>query len=579
MSVDGVTMSTLAMPGPRPTAAVVFLRTLVELGVDAAFGVPGGTISSMYMALEQVPQIRHVAMRHECSAVFAAVGYAKITGRPAIVLTTSGPGITNTLTGLATALYERVPVILLGGEVSSSALARGAIQDGSAAGLSVQSILRPVCRWIGSLSDASTATATAVQAWTAAMAAASGPVMVRVPLDIGGRDGRPFHMSISDHHPVVRSAMRPSDEACREVARLLTEAERPLLVMGNGARGAHHELVELAERAEIPSLTTGHGKGVFPESHPLYVGVMGIGQHPSVPEHLAEPSDVTLIVGSRLNDLATNGWSLPLQGSIATIQIDRDPTLIGCNAPVTHGLVGDAQATVRAILDLVPSLVLRRKRRIVPCRSWPVADERPESAVIKPQSLLAECQRQLPRARWVSDIGEHLAHAIHTLRVEAPDRFFTMLGYGSMGSGVCSSMGIKLAEPDQVVVCICGDGGFATYLADLMTCVENRLGVVFVVFNDGRWNMVEHGFEAVYGSRPVRLIDTVADLGAIARAMGARAVRVDSLNDLRALDLRALAGQPAPLVIDARVDADEALTRDTRSASIKHFHGGLDHAR
>lgn len=537
----------------------------------------------MYMALEQVPQIRHVAMRHECSAMFAAVGYAKITGRPAIVLTTSGPGITNTLTGLATALYEGVPVILLGGEVSSSALGRGAIQDGSAAGLSVQSILRPVCRWTGCLSDASVATATAAQAWTAAMAtsvaAAPGPVMVRVPLDIGGRAGRRLHMSMSDSRPVMSRAMRPSDEACREVARLLTEAERPLLVAGNGARDAHHELVELAERAEIPSLTTGHGKGVFPESHPLYVGVMGIGQHPSVPEHLAEPPDVTLIVGSRLNDLATNGWSLPLQGSIATIQIDRDPTLIGRNAPVTHGLVGDAQATVRAILDLVPSLVLRRRRRIVPRRSWPVADERPEHAAIKPQSLLAECQRQLPGARWVSDIGEHLAHAIHTLRVEAPDRFFTMLGYGSMGSGVCSSMGIKLAEPDQVVVCICGDGGFATYLADLMTCVENRLGVVFVVFNDGRWNMVEHGFEAVYGRRPVRLIDTLADLGAIARAMGARAVRVDSLSDLQALDLRALAGQPTPLVIDARIDADEALTRDTRSASIKHFHGGLDDAR
>ncbi|MEM9492258.1 MAG: thiamine pyrophosphate-dependent enzyme, partial [Myxococcota bacterium] len=374
--------------------------------------------------------------------------------------------------------------------------------------------------------------------------------------------------------------------ACTRVAELLAQARRPLLVLGNGARSAHRELLELAERLSLAVIVTGHGKGAFPERHPLYVGIMGLGQHPSVPEHLAETPDVTLIVGSRLNDLATNGWALDLNGSLATIQIDRDPTLVGRNAQVTHALIGDAQLTVQRIVDALPDRSDRPGQRIVrrrplPQRATAAPDEDAEpstaSATIAPRDLLHELQRQLPDARWVADIGEHLAHALHLLSVDRPDQFTVMLGYGSMGSGVCSSIGIKLAEPDMPVVCICGDGGFTSYLGELMSCVENDIGVVFVVFNDGRWNMVEHGFEAVYGARPVPLINAIADLAGVAQCMGVRSATVRSVAELRQLDLAAQARQSSPLVIDVRIDPDHALTRETRSASLKHFHGNHDH--
>ena len=547
------------------------MTTLMRLGVNTAFGVPGGTISSVYTALTRVKGIRHIATRHECAATFAALGHARATGRPALVFTTSGPGITNTLTGLASAAYEGLPVILVGGEVPRRAHGRGAIQDGSSAGLGIEAMLGPICRWTGSL-EVGNAAGIAAKAWSASMGPTPGPVLIRVPLDIGGADAQTLELL-----PSAPSLGTASPEACRRASKLLRDAKRPLLVLGNGARGAHAEILELAERLRLPTVVTGHGKGAFPEDHPLYVGIIGLGQHPSVVDQLTEAPDVTLVIGSRLNDLATNGWTLPLSGSAATIQIDRDSTLVGANAQVTLPLIGDAKATLATMLDDLPAARVVSERRIYQRRSCKPSAELEREGPIKPQALLCELQRQLPDARFVSDIGEHLAHALHTLRVDRPEAFTTMLGYGSMGSGVCSAIGIKLAVPDEPVVCICGDGGFSSYMAELMTCVENRVAVIFVVFNDGVWNMVEHGFEAVYGARPVPLIETIADLGAIARRMGARGHTIHTLDELRELDLAGLADGETPVVIDARIDASESLTRETRSASLKHFHGGLDH--
>jgi acetolactate synthase-1/2/3 large subunit len=547
------------------------LTTLEQLGVEVSFGVPGGTISGVFDALARVEGIRHISTRNECAAGFAAMGYARATGRPALILTTSGPGLTNALTAVASASYEQLPMIVVGGEVARSIQGRGAIQDGSSSGAAMDAMFSPICNWTGSLAGPNAA-GIAAKAWAASMGPVPGPVMVRAALDIGNAPAPALEIL-----PRVTRPQAADLDSCHDAVALLRAARRPLLVLGNGARRAHTQLLSLAERLGMCTVVTGHGKGAFPERHPLYVGIIGLGQHAAVLEYLANPPDVTLIVGSRLNDLATNGWSLPLSGTTGTIQIDRDPTFVGANATVTLALIGDARATVEQMLEHLPEHPPEHRAapavRLV-SRPKPKAKLKPPSPTgssLQPAELLMELQRQLPDTRFVADIGEHLAHALYTLRVDHPDQFTTMLGYGSMGSGVCSAIGMKLAVPDESVVCICGDGGFSSYIAELMTCVEAKLGVVFVVFNDGRWNMVEHGFEAVYGSCPVPLIKTVAELGAIANHMGAVGHTVRTLAELQALDLGACARGSTPVVIDARIDPSSSLTRETRSAALEHF--------
>ncbi|MDP9151034.1 MAG: thiamine pyrophosphate-dependent enzyme [Myxococcota bacterium] len=214
---------------------------------------------------------------------------------------------------------------------------------------------------------------------------------------------------------------------------------------------------------------------------------------------LADPPDVVGIVGSRLGEIATNGWTLPLAGTADTIQIDRDPLLLGCNVAATLGIVGDAKAALHEITRSVPG-----------------------GAAIPA----------------TTHIGEHLTMALHFLRIDEPSRFHALTGLGSMGSGIGSAIGIKHALPHATVVAVCGDGGPAMHAGELLTCVENQIGVVFAVFNDGRWNMIHHGFRSVYGRLPPSLPSRVADLAAVAKGFGAVSAIIRRPEDLQPGRLR-----------------------------------------
>lgn len=554
------------MAAPR-TAASAFLSTLADAGVELAFGVPGGTVSPLFAALEPAG-IRLISTRHEATSAFAAMGAARLTGRPALVLTTSGPGLTNALTGIAAAHYEGVPLIVVAGDVPTRALGRNALQDGSSDGLGVAAMVNNITRWHGALRRADAAPGVAARAYRLARGPRPGPVVVTAPLDVSAAP-----VELAPHFWFPEDApLRDLNGAARASA-VLTDVRLPLLVLGNGARNATAEAVSLAERLNMGVLVTGHGKGAFPERHPQFQGIIGLGQHPSVARFLQDRPDVTVIVGSRMNDLATNGWSLPLTGTRATIQIDADPGAIGVNLPVTHAVVADAAAGVRDLLTSLPHDAVRPSRKFAPVVRARVAAEASEATPITPQRLLRGLERRVPDALWVSDIGEHLSHALHTLEVRA-GRFHDFLGFGSMGSGICAALGMKLVAPDEPVVCVCGDGGFASYAGEVLTAVENRLGIVYVVFNDGCWNMVEHGFRAVYGRAPGGLVRNVADLASVAEGMGARGIVIRSPRELDALPMAELATSSRPTVLDVRIDARESLTASTRSAALKHFSGG-----
>ena len=286
-------------------------------------------------------------------------------------------------------------------------------------------------------------------------------------------------------------------------------------------------------------------------------------------EYLREPPDVSLIIGSRINDIATNGWSLPISGSVGTIQIDRDPSLLGRNPSLSLGLVGDAQAVVSGLLSRPSGRP--RPRNYPRCRSVRAELAWADSVPLKPARVLHGLASAFPGATWCSDIGEHLCQAVHHLRFDSPDQFHVLLGLGSMGSGLGLAMGFKQAHPTRTVIGLCGDGGFLAHIGEVMTCVENRINVVFAVFNDGRWNMVHHGFRAAYGAIPTCLPERVADLAAVAQGLGALGVCVTQPSDLDPERLAILASSGKPLVLDIRIDADEALAQDTRTASLRHF--------
>jgi acetolactate synthase-1/2/3 large subunit len=557
--------ATVACP-EQDSAAIVLLKALAKHGVRVAFGIPGGTISPLFAALAAVPEIRFVAMRHEAMAAFAAIGHARATGLPAIVLTTSGPGMSNALTGIAAALDEELPLILISGEVSARAAGRGALQDGTSVGLDVHAMFRTVTRWSGALLAPEGAQGLAERAWQSATSIPPGPVLITTAIDVASAASVSSSGSIvsARSYPVV-----PDFEACKAAAQMLARARRPLLVLGNGARSAAREARELAERILCPVVTTGHAKGVFPERHPLYLGLIGAGQHPSALQYIEEEPDVICIVGSQLGDIATNGWTLRLVGSKSTIQIDRDPWLIGRNAPVDLGIVADAALGLQGVVDTLPTMPIAPRPVPGGCRSVNEDLSGSDAVPLKPQRVIAALCELFPDAIWCCDIGEHLTMALHYLRVDSPSNFHAMVGLGSMGSGIGAAIGIKEARPHETVIALCGDGGLAMFAGDLMTCVDNDINVIFAVFNDGRWNMVEHGFRTVHGSVPAGFPTRVADLATVARGFGALALRISTPQGLAVL--RGYTDAKKPVVLDIAIDPSESVSRDTRAASMRHF--------
>jgi acetolactate synthase-1/2/3 large subunit len=546
---------------PACRAATQLLRVLAERGVRVAFGIPGGAIGPIFDALHDVPEIELVATRHETTAVFAATGYARATGTPALVLVTSGPGVTNTLTGVASAHLEEVPVIIIGGDIPATWRGRAAFQDGSSGGLDLVSLMRGVTRFSASVESPANVAGVVSRAWMAATEGRPGPVFLSVPYDIA--------QATTDRSVVTFAEATPCSEpnavSTRAAAELMSSAKRPLLVLGSGARAATREAVELAENANVPVAVTSHAKGVFPERHPLYLGLAGNAGHPSVNEYVASEPDVVCVVGSRLGDFATSGWRLSLAGRRATIHVDRDPVMLGRNTSMTLGIVGDARRVLAAMSDALPAKPSVRACVSRRTRAW---STNAPAGMVKPQNAVLSIQSAFPDATFCSDIGEHMTFAQHYLTVDSPERFHCFTGLGSMGSGFGAAIGIKHARRDARVVVFVGDGGFHMHAGDLLTCVEQRLGIVFAVFNDGCWNMVDHGFRAVFRRKPSSFASRVTNIAEIARGYGADALVIDHPSLLEPSRLASHARDGVPLVLDVRIDPSEALSPLSRAADL-----------
>jgi acetolactate synthase I/II/III large subunit len=520
-------------------------------------------------ALMDRPGIRVVTTRHESGAMFAAAGYARMTGKLGVVLVTSGPGVLNAVTGLASAHCDGLPVLLLAGEVPRGVFGKGALQEGSAHHLDIVGLCRPISKLSMQIPEANAAPAMMRRAIATSLSGKRGPVVVTLPLDVTSAFIKAPRIAIEGGVTFDPTAAK-TGEGVAEVAALLRSAQRPLLFAGSGTRwgDAPRKLRALAERLQIPVMTTPKAKGVFPESHPLALGIFGYGGHPSSTAYLEGGCDVLVAVGTRLSDPSTDNWSKLISPSKAFVQIDIDAMQIGRSYAVTHGLVGDASSLLGALVESTPDLARPPKSFGVRRHEDPaVGSGEGDEERITPQRAIWELQRSLPAdAIFTSDIGEHLLYALHYLRIDHADSFLSMIGLGSMGSGVGSALGVKLGKPDRVVAAICGDGCFSMGLGDVATAVKDQVPVLFVVLNDERYGMVEIGHESVYGRKPAYESGPMS-VPEMAQSVGAQARVVRRAHELANLDLERLL-KKGPVVLDVRIDRSTRMPKNKRNESI-----------
>ncbi len=546
---------------PKPTRTADVLAGIIEeVGVRAVFGLPGGTIAPLHDALLDVPSIQTITARHESGAVFAAAAYAWATGGLGVVAVTSGPGVINAMTGLASAYCDGLPLLVLAGEVPTKLHGKGALQEGSAHHLDVVGMSSSITKLAMSICEPNAAPAIMRRAIATAMSGRRGPVLLTLPLDV--TKAKIFPPRISS---TVNVSFRPDPRVIGDAAEALAMAERPVILAGAGARWGDgpEQLARLACRLQAPVMTTPKAKGVFPESHRLSLGVFGHGGHPSSAEYLKAGVDVVLSVASGLKEPATNGWSELLRPSRSFIQIDADAQQIGRSYRTDIGLVGRAEDLLRLLANSLPQAELTRAASPVRSFTDPQTTAEGDDGRITPQRVLWEVQRSMPtNTVYTSDIGEHLLYATHYLRIDDPRGFLIMNGLASMGSGIGGAVGLKAGMRERPVVAICGDGCFAMHAGEVATAAENRLNVLFVVLNDNRYGMVEMGNEAIFGRTPEYAHSTI-DIQGLAASMGATTYVVERANTIPALDLCG-ALEHGPVVIEARVDRSARMPKNER---------------
>lgn len=544
---------------PRRTADIL-VDVLVNAGVEVIFGLPGGAIASIEDALMDRPEIRVVTTRTEACAVFAACGYARATGKLAVVTVTSGPGITNALTGLASAMSDGLPVLVLAGEAARKSYGRGALQEASSYSLDIVHAAKSFAKLSLEVREPNTAPAVLSRAIATAMSGARGPVLLTVPIDVStSRILQP----LVDVRP--RLVFDPLPSTISAISTALMSAKRGVLFVGSGARWGDGpaRIRDLAERLQMPVMTTPKAKGVFPESHPLSLGVFGWGGHASASEYLANGVDVLVAIGTGLGEAATNNWSELVAASEHFIQIDAEAQRIGRTYPVTIGLAGIIQDVLPLILGRLDRLVTRpRLARTFGIRRNDAGDKVlvGSEGRIAPQRALWELQRVLPpSALYTADMGDHTFFALHHLAIEQPDGFMSMLGLASMQSGIGAAVGMKAGRPDVPVVSVCGDGCFAMGVGDVATSARENLPVIFAVLNDERYGMVEAGNMAVYGRTPAYPSGPFS-IPDVAHGVGAKAIVIEHPNQILALDLAGMA-ERSPVVLDIRIDRSIRLSR------------------
>ena len=516
----------------------------------------------LYDALHGEPRLRHVLVRHEQAAVHAAEGYARTTGRVGVVLVTSGPGVSNTITGLLDAMSDSVPVLCISGQVATEVIGTNAFQESDALGMS-----RPVTKWNHQLRDADQAPAVIRRAFDIALSGRPGPVLIDIPKDVqlAELSAPPADDTRHNQKPVARNV--PSAEALERAADLLATARRPVLYGGGGlvnsGLAACAAFTELVRRLGAPCTLTLMGLGAFPASDKHFIGMLGM--HGALEANLAmHEADLVVCVGARFDDRVT-GKLDEFCPHARKIHIDIDPASINKIVKVDVPMVADCAEALEALLSmpqlqsLTPARLTDWWKRISCWQSVRCFEYLARSDVILPQHLVSTLQGQLAgRDAIVStDVGQHQMWAAQYLRFEQPRRWLTSGGAGTMGYGLPAAIGAQVAHPEALVVCVSGDASVLMNIQELSTAVQHRAPVKLVLSNNGYMGMVRQWQELNHGNRLSHSWnEALPDFVALAKAFGWGSRRVSDPAELDEALAECLA-YPGPFFLDVQVAPQE----------------------
>lgn len=549
----------------KHTGAEVLLMALKKEGVDTIFGYPGGAVIDIFDAMvRHFPNVfKFILVRHEQAAVHAADGYARATGRPGVCLVTSGPGGTNTVTGLATAFMDSIPVVVFTGQVPTPLIGNDAFQEADIVG-----ITRPCTKHNYLVAHVDELAQTIKEAFYIATSGRPGPVLVDLPKDVS-QTGTEFAYPDEVHIPAYKPVVKPHLPSLKRAADLLRRSHKPVVYAGGGVitAGAHEELRKLAEMMSLPVTMTLMGLGAFPGTHPLSLGMLGM--HGTYRANMAvSHADLLFAVGARFDDRVT-GKVEEFAPKAKIIHIDIDPTSIQKNIKVDIPIVADAKQALTLLIEILSS-DRRQQRNEKRLREWHTEltvwrnEQRlrfdRSAAVIKPQYVVEKLYEITGgKAIITTEVGQNQMWAAQYYLFDTPRTFLTSGGLGTMGYGFPAAIGAQVAFPDATVIDIAGDGSIQMNIQELATVMQYKLPVKIAVLNNGYLGMVRQWQERFYDNVYAHTdIMCGPDFVKLADAYGALGLRATEKHEVEDVIVKALA-HDGPVIMDFQVDREEGV--------------------
>ena len=538
----------------RMTVAQAMIKALEAEGINTVFGYPGAAIETFYDELRK-SDIRHILVRHEVNAGHAASGYARISGKPAVCVATSGPGATNLITAIATAYMDSIPMVIITGQVNTDQIGRDVFQEADITGAA-----EPFVKHSYLIKEADEFAECFKRAFYIAGSGRQGPVLLDIPIDVQQTEidfAYPETVEIRSYKPSIAG----NKLQIKRIVQALSTANCPLICAGGGlfANDAQYRMIELAEMYDIPVINTLMGLSTIPAGHRLYFGMLGMYGNATA-NHAASQCDMLILLGARVGDRAVAAIQ-QMKKLKTVVHIDIDPAEIGKNLPATIPVVGDASTILGQILE--QGKETRHPEWVGMLRARANAEKEAEQfpaarkGCVNPRAFIAELNAKLPQnAVLVADVGQNQIWTANGVRMNG-GRFLTSGGMGTMGYSLPAAIGARLADSSAEVISVCGDGSFQMQSMELATEVQHKITVKTIIMVNKRLGMVRELQQNVYGDRQIAVdLDGSPDFIRLADAYGIKGESVTDINEAEHAIGNMLASKE-PYILQVLVDENE----------------------